>query len=81
MIDLNNLPFTFDKMIEAIESKENFSLSRWGDGEWMCLLGYKGRNTDKHNYYPDTQTPGTAPSGGGRWDDRQREGLLCDEVL
>lgn len=53
MIDLNNLPFTFDKMIEAIESKENFSLSRWGDGEWMCLLGFKGHNTDKHIYYPE----------------------------
>ncbi len=55
MIDLNKLPFTFDSLIESLNIKKNFSLSRWGDGEWMCLLGdwAEGKNTDNHRYYPD----------------------------
>jgi len=27
--------FDFDKMCEKLAKRENFSFSRWGDGEWM----------------------------------------------
>lgn len=39
--------------IEYINSKQNFSFSRWGDGEWNCILqpnDNKG-NCDKHKYF------------------------------
>lgn len=28
------------------------TLSRWGDGEWACLLGDAGANCDGHAYFP-----------------------------
>jgi len=30
-----------------------FSFSRWGDGEWQCILGVEGANCDGHQYFAD----------------------------
>ena len=44
---------TFKEHIDKIVNKEMYSFSRWGDGEWLCLLGAKGMNCDKHQYFPE----------------------------
>jgi len=44
---------TYDEMIVKIKAKENFSWSRWGDGEWSAVLGKPGQNVDGHTYFPD----------------------------
>lgn len=41
-----------DTLIERIHKKRPFTLSRWGDGEWYCLLGASGQNSDKQPYHP-----------------------------
>jgi hypothetical protein len=32
-----------------------FALSRYGDGEWCCILGRGGHNCDGHHYFPELQ--------------------------
>ena len=44
---------TFEQHLVKIQNEERYSFSRWGDGEWNCLLGVNGMNCDKHNYYTD----------------------------
>jgi len=39
--------------IEKINSKDNFSFTRWGDGEWFCTIGKNGQNCDGHKYFPE----------------------------
>jgi hypothetical protein len=39
--------------IDKINNKENFSFTRWGDGEWFCTMGVKGKNCDGHVYFPE----------------------------
>jgi len=39
-------------MLEKLRKKEPFQYSRWGDGEWQCVLGYEGQNCDGHRYFP-----------------------------
>jgi len=44
---------TLDDLITHINNNEPFSYSRWGDGEWQCLLGSHRRwNCDGARYYP-----------------------------
>ena len=45
----------YNKAIELIESKQNFSFSRWGDGEWNCILtpSEEKGNCDGHKYFKD----------------------------
>jgi hypothetical protein len=50
-INIKNNPYTF--YIDKINSKENFSFTRWGDGEWFCTWGHQGQNTDNHKYFPE----------------------------
>jgi hypothetical protein len=40
----------FETVIEKLRNNEPFHLSRWGDGEFLCMLGAKGKNCDGHNY-------------------------------
>ncbi len=40
-------------MIRLIQDQTPFAFSRWGDGEWHCVLGHKGRNCDGHSYFTD----------------------------
>ena len=39
--------------INKLKNNEFFSLSRWGDGEFLCASNKKGYNCDGHNYYPE----------------------------
>ena len=40
--NIKNNPIEF--YIEKINNKDNFSFTRWGDGEWFCTIGMKGQN-------------------------------------
>jgi len=44
---------TFDSMLTKLKANENFSFSRFGDGEWAAVFGDEGGNCDKHPYYPE----------------------------
>lgn len=44
---------TVPEVITKINNKEPFAFSRWGDGEWICMRGSKGANTDGNTYYRD----------------------------
>ena len=44
---------TFDDIRDMIRNGENFSFSRFGDGEWAAILGVDGKNCDGHKYYAD----------------------------
>ena len=50
-----DINFDIAYMIEMINEKKNFSFSRWGDGEWACILNPSQRkaNTDGHRYFHD----------------------------
>jgi hypothetical protein len=43
----------YELMMEKLESKQPISLSRWGDGEWECMLGFGGGNSEGCYYFPD----------------------------
>lgn len=49
-INITNHPIEF--YIEKIKNNENFSFTRWGDGEWYCTIGMSGKNCDNHQYFP-----------------------------
>ena len=51
MLNINFLDLDF--YIDKIRNRENFSLSRWGDGEWFCTVGVNGQNCDNHRYLPE----------------------------
>jgi len=53
-INITNNPYKF--YIDKINNKENFSFTRWGDGEWFCTWGVSGRNTDSHEYFPELRS-------------------------
>jgi hypothetical protein len=36
--------------LARIQARDPFALARWSDGEWPCVLGTQGANTDKHPY-------------------------------
>lgn len=36
--------------LNQIREGRPFALARWSDGEWPCVLGREGANTDKHPY-------------------------------
>ena len=48
-------PLSLDQhaIIDAIDSKKRFAFSRFGDGEWKCILGIQGQNCDGHSFFPD----------------------------
>lgn len=43
----------FNWFCNAVRNNILFSFSRWGDGEWNCLLGKSGQNCDGHKYFPE----------------------------
>ena len=43
---------TSDKILAAVSGSAPFAFSRWGDGEWACVLGRSGCNCDGHPYTP-----------------------------
>ena len=44
---------TFDDILAKIRATTNFSLQRWGDGEWGSVMGASGSNCDGHKYFPE----------------------------
>jgi hypothetical protein len=42
---------SYDIIIDKIVNNVPFSFSRWGDGEFYCMLGNKGKNCDGHMYF------------------------------
>lgn len=46
-------PISTSLLAEALIVRDNFSFSRWGDGEWKALLHPgAGHNCDGHDYFP-----------------------------
>lgn len=45
--------FNYDYVLDCIKSGKNISFSRFGDGEWYCIMGREGKNCDGHRYFPD----------------------------
>jgi len=50
MATFNPRPDRFDAYLQALQTRVPFALSRWGDGEWQCLLGHQGANCDGQPY-------------------------------
>lgn len=44
-----------DQYTEMLLRKEPFSLSRYGDGEWMSILGFPGKNCDGVEFTSELQ--------------------------
>lgn len=42
---------TLDDVRKHIETETPMAFSRWGDGEWQCMLSYGTQNCDEHPYY------------------------------
>lgn len=44
---------TFNEICYRLKVGQNFTYSRFGDGEFNAIFGVKGENCDKHQYFPD----------------------------
>jgi len=44
---------TYEEMCVMLLKCENFSMARYGDGEFACLLGDSGKNCDGAEYFTD----------------------------
>lgn len=47
------LPLPLSVFVSNLERGRNFSVSRYGDGEWFALTGAEGQNCDGVRYTPD----------------------------
>jgi len=43
---------SYDEILDKLKKGEPFVFSRFGDGEWQCILGDTGANCDGHKYFP-----------------------------
>ena len=41
------------EICDKLRSGTPFKFSRWGDGEWGCMYGWKGANRDGNEYLPE----------------------------
>ena len=46
-------PETVDDYRLMIETRRPFTQANYGDGEWYCILGYRGQNCNGGKYTPD----------------------------
>jgi hypothetical protein len=37
---------------DKLSNNDKFSFVKYGDGEWFCMLGAVGGNSDRHQYFP-----------------------------
>lgn len=51
VIDIQPVPFSY--FVNKLEKKESFSVLRFGDGEFLCMLGHPGANCDGAKYTLD----------------------------
>lgn len=49
-------PHTLDEVVDWLRAGRQFSLTRWGDGEFAALFGDDGQNCDGVKYAPDMAT-------------------------
>lgn len=49
------MKLTYDDIVRKVTDRDNFAFSRWGDGEFYCLMQTPGKvqNCDGHRYFPD----------------------------
>ncbi|MCB0587207.1 MAG: hypothetical protein KDD06_18045 [Phaeodactylibacter sp.] len=45
--------YNFDGICLKVKAGEHFSFARYGDGEFLAILGAKGANCDNHAYFKD----------------------------
>lgn len=50
---MDSKKLTYNELVRRLNSNENFSFSRFGDGEWKAIMGVNGMNCDKHIYFKD----------------------------
>ena len=50
MIQAKHPPLSY--YVSRLESGAPFAFSRWGDGEFLAVLGAPGKNCDQHEYFP-----------------------------
>ena len=43
----------FNELIYKLEHNIPYRFSRWGDGEWSCMMGESGANRDGNMYIPE----------------------------
>jgi hypothetical protein len=43
-----------DRFVRHLRSREPFAYLRYGDGEWISIFGWPGRNSDKCDHFPAT---------------------------
>jgi hypothetical protein len=43
----------FNEMCKKLRNGEPFKFSRFGDGEWLCMMGRQGKNRDGNDYLPE----------------------------
>ena len=43
----------YSEIIQNLKNKIPFRFSRWGDGEWLCMSGFQGKNRDGNIYLPE----------------------------
>ena len=43
----------YNEMIQKLKDRVPFRFSRWGDGEWLCMMGRTGKNRDNNEYLPE----------------------------
>ena len=85
-------PRTLDEVINFIRAEINFSLSRWGDGEFAALFGDNGQNCDGVRYESDMEaelwtiidsrpsyTIGRQPFHDGLYSQRRKEQIEAIE--
>jgi len=41
------------EILDKLHNGVPFKFSRWGDGEWLTMMGFQGQNRDGNNYTPE----------------------------
>jgi hypothetical protein len=52
--DVIDCAVTADTLAGHLENGQPFAYLRYGDGEWLSILGQSGRNADHHDFLPET---------------------------
>jgi len=43
----------YREILDNLIERKPFKFSRWGDGEWLCMMGEEGENRDGNRYLPE----------------------------
>lgn len=52
MFHENRVSTPLSYFLARISNQQFYAFSRYGDGEWNCMAGKQGHNTDRHQYFP-----------------------------